>query len=295
MRARDRRRDGGLEDEAAAARVVRAVLRAPRRAEAALVDRDRPPRRGRGIPVRAPAPRWRGPRAGGRRPTSGPLRWRVSLGRLGLTRMVGLVLQTPRRLEVSHPRAFVRLTSGALEEPGRLRCDVRHAVWRTRSARAEAFAILDARDGPRTQAPIRLVVALSAAVLLAGALVYTSFSASSEARTPSQLLRRADAGPRLPAHRQGRGRLGPRRTGDDAAFRVRDRNGTASVPVRYTGAVPDPFREGREVIVDGAQAGRRRSSARRTRWSPSARRSSPRQTPARDLRPDDGRSSAAPA
>jgi cytochrome c-type biogenesis protein CcmE len=32
-------------------------------------------------------------------------------------------------------------------------------------------------------------------------------------------------------------------------FRVRDRNGSASVPVRYTGAVPDPFREGREVIV----------------------------------------------
>jgi cytochrome c-type biogenesis protein CcmE len=32
-------------------------------------------------------------------------------------------------------------------------------------------------------------------------------------------------------------------------FRVRDRNGTASVPVSYRGAVPDPFREGREVIV----------------------------------------------
>ena len=37
-------------------------------------------------------------------------------------------------------------------------------------------------------------------------------------------------------------------------FRVRDRNGTASVPVRYTGAVPDPFREGREVIVKGTHA-----------------------------------------
>ena len=33
------------------------------------------------------------------------------------------------------------------------------------------------------------------------------------------------------------------------SFRVRDRNGTVSVPVRYVGAVPDPFREGREVIV----------------------------------------------
>ena len=34
-------------------------------------------------------------------------------------------------------------------------------------------------------------------------------------------------------------------------FRVRDRAGRASVPVRYRGAVPDPFREGREVIVTG--------------------------------------------
>ena len=32
-------------------------------------------------------------------------------------------------------------------------------------------------------------------------------------------------------------------------FRVRDRDGTASVPVSYTGTVPDPFREGREIIV----------------------------------------------
>jgi cytochrome c-type biogenesis protein CcmE len=36
---------------------------------------------------------------------------------------------------------------------------------------------------------------------------------------------------------------------DGLAFRVRDRKGSASVPVTYTGAVPDAFREGREVIV----------------------------------------------
>jgi cytochrome c-type biogenesis protein CcmE len=41
---------------------------------------------------------------------------------------------------------------------------------------------------PARKRTVRLVVALSAAVLLAGALVYTSFSASSEARSPSQLL-----------------------------------------------------------------------------------------------------------
>ena len=65
-----------------------------------------------------------------------------------------------------------------------------------------------------------------------------------------------------------------RHEGSALFFRVRDRNGNASVPVRYTGAVPDPFRDGREVIVDVQQAGRRRSWASRTRWSRSARRSS---------------------
>ena len=39
--------------------------------------------------------------------------------------------------------------------------------------------------------------------------------------------------------------------GDDLRFRIRDRDGTESVPVSYTGVVPDPFREGREVIVSG--------------------------------------------
>ena len=34
-----------------------------------------------------------------------------------------------------------------------------------------------------------------------------------------------------------------------AAHVLRDRNGTASVPIRYTGSVADTFRAGREVIV----------------------------------------------
>ena len=36
---------------------------------------------------------------------------------------------------------------------------------------------------------------------------------------------------------------------------MRDRNGTASVPVRYAGTLPDPFREGREVVVDVRKEG----------------------------------------
>ena len=47
---------------------------------------------------------------------------------------------------------------------------------------------------PARKRTVRLVVALGAAVLLAGALVYTSFSASSEARTPSQLATGAQPG-----------------------------------------------------------------------------------------------------
>ena len=47
---------------------------------------------------------------------------------------------------------------------------------------------------PARKRTVRLVVALSAAVLLAAALMYTSFNASTEAKTPSQLLAAADAG-----------------------------------------------------------------------------------------------------
>lgn len=101
---------------------------------------------------------------------------------------------------------------------------------------------------PSRKRRIQLVTALTAAVLLAGALVYTSFSASSESVQPSALAGKADAGRsyRLTG-KVVEGSIV--RRGDEVRFAVRDRNGTASVPVRYTGAVPDPFREGREVIV----------------------------------------------
>ncbi|MEI7625928.1 MAG: cytochrome c maturation protein CcmE [Actinomycetota bacterium] len=101
---------------------------------------------------------------------------------------------------------------------------------------------------PTRKRHIRLVVALSAALLLASALVYTSFSASSEAKEPSQLVGSANAGQSYEL--TGKVAAGSvSREGNTLLFRVRDRNGSNSVAVRYTGAVPDPFREGREVIV----------------------------------------------
>ena len=106
---------------------------------------------------------------------------------------------------------------------------------------------------PARKRKIRLVVALSAAVVLACALVFTSLSASSEAVTPSQLAT-AKAG----ASYQLTGKVveGSIRNIDGGVnFRVRDREGTTSVPVRYVGAIPDPFRDGREVIVNVRKEG----------------------------------------
>ena len=101
---------------------------------------------------------------------------------------------------------------------------------------------------PVRKRKIRLVVALSAAVVLAGALVWTSFGSATEADTPSQALR---AAPGRSIEVTGKVVPGSIRRGDVLRFRVRDRNGTASVPVVYRGSVPDPFRDGREVIVTG--------------------------------------------
>jgi cytochrome c-type biogenesis protein CcmE len=100
---------------------------------------------------------------------------------------------------------------------------------------------------PSRKRTIRLGVALSAAVLLAAALVYTSFSASSEARTPSE-LDTAQAGVTY----QLTGKVvdgSVERTEQGVDFEVRDRDGAEAVPISYQGVVPDPFREGREVIV----------------------------------------------
>jgi cytochrome c-type biogenesis protein CcmE len=106
---------------------------------------------------------------------------------------------------------------------------------------------------PARKRTIRLVAALSCALLLGSALVYTSFSAASEAREPSQL---ADAQAGQVYQLTGKVEAGSyRHEGTVHTFRVQDRNGSASVPVRYVGTLPDPFREGREVIVDVRREG----------------------------------------
>jgi len=101
---------------------------------------------------------------------------------------------------------------------------------------------------PARKRTVRLTVALSAAVVLAGALIYTSFSAASPALTPTQLVHQAQPGRSY----QLTGTVvagSVRRSGGTLDFSVEDRVGGTKVPVAYTGTVPDPFREGREVIV----------------------------------------------
>jgi cytochrome c-type biogenesis protein CcmE len=103
---------------------------------------------------------------------------------------------------------------------------------------------------PQRKRRLRLFVALSAAVLLAGALIYTSFSASTQASTPSELL--ASAEPGRSYELTGKvAKDSVDKDGEQLTFRIRDRDGNQSLPVTYAGVIPDPFREGREVIVSG--------------------------------------------
>jgi cytochrome c-type biogenesis protein CcmE len=101
----------------------------------------------------------------------------------------------------------------------------------------------------RRGSPVRLVVALSAAAALAIFLLYTSIAGgTTPSLKPSQ----------LPGHEGkvalGGTVLGPV-SGDAHAqglrFRLRDPDGSATVPVLFHGSKPDLFAKGREVVASG--------------------------------------------
>lgn len=104
---------------------------------------------------------------------------------------------------------------------------------------------------PNRKRKIRLVVALGVAVLLSVALVYTSFTASTQAKEPSQILA---APPGTSYEMTGRVVKGSiERNGSEISFAVVDRDGGGRpLPVTYDGTVPDPFRGGREIVLTGA-------------------------------------------
>lgn len=109
---------------------------------------------------------------------------------------------------------------------------------------------------PGRKRQVRLVVSLTLAVALAGGLVYESFAASDAALTPSQLI--AQARPGVSYQLTGTVVKGSvRRLANGVLdFSLADRaGGGRAVAVSYSGAVPDPFHVGRELIVTVSKDG----------------------------------------
>lgn len=101
---------------------------------------------------------------------------------------------------------------------------------------------------PNRKRAVRLTVALTAALMLATALIYVSFSAGRDEFTAAQLTRRAKPGGQyILAGTVVDGSV--RHLGSTLVFSVRDPGSAVTVPVRYTGLVPDPFAPGRAVMV----------------------------------------------
>jgi cytochrome c-type biogenesis protein CcmE len=101
----------------------------------------------------------------------------------------------------------------------------------------------------RRRSPARLVIALSVAAMLAVFLLYTSFAGgATPSLRPSQLDGRTGevslAGMVVRHSGSGRSEGGLR-------FTLRDIDGKATVPVVYTGSVPDLFDKGRHVYLRG--------------------------------------------
>jgi cytochrome c-type biogenesis protein CcmE len=100
----------------------------------------------------------------------------------------------------------------------------------------------------RRQSPARLVIALSVAAVLAIFLVYTSIAGGQPLIQPSEL-----------AQHQGKVSLagivvapkGDSRSDAGLRFKLKDFADRKNVTVVYHGSVPDLFRAGRRVVVDG--------------------------------------------
>jgi cytochrome c-type biogenesis protein CcmE len=102
---------------------------------------------------------------------------------------------------------------------------------------------------PARKRKVRLVVALTAAVVLSGALVMTTVSASVPQLQPSEALAKGKPGETYKVTGKVVDGSIRRERGTTISFRVRDLDGTQSIPVTYTGSVPDPFRDGREIGI----------------------------------------------
>ena len=102
---------------------------------------------------------------------------------------------------------------------------------------------------PNRKRAIRLTVALTAALLLASALIYVSFSAGRDELDAPQLLKNARSGGQyILAGTVENGSIS--RDGGRTDFSVLGPHREVAVRVAYTGIVPDPFAQGRAVMVN---------------------------------------------
>ncbi len=97
--------------------------------------------------------------------------------------------------------------------------------------------------------PVRLVIALSVAGALAIFLVYVAWAGGTPSVQPSQLASHkgnvALVG-KVVGSPQGDGHAA-----DGLRFQLQDVKGSATVPVVYRGSVPDQFKTGRELRLEG--------------------------------------------
>jgi cytochrome c-type biogenesis protein CcmE len=100
----------------------------------------------------------------------------------------------------------------------------------------------------RRSSPARLVIALGVAAMLAVFLVYNSIAGGTPQLRPSELNGRTGE---VALMGKVIGRPSGNAHSGGLRFRVRDVEGTASVPVVYRGSVPDMFRSGRDILVQG--------------------------------------------
>jgi cytochrome c-type biogenesis protein CcmE len=107
---------------------------------------------------------------------------------------------------------------------------------------------------PSRKRAIRLTVALSAALLLATALIYVSFTAGRDELTAAQLVARAQPGGQyILAGTVENGSI--KKDGTNMTFSILSPNRKVAVPVDYSGIVPDPFAQGRAVMVNVTDQG----------------------------------------
>ncbi len=98
------------------------------------------------------------------------------------------------------------------------------------------------------------MVALTLAVALSAALVYTTFSVASPERFPAQIAAQSEPGQ---TYRVGGNVVAGSVSRKEGVLRFKlGHPGTGhgeQISVVYHGTVPDPFREGRDVIIDVKQ------------------------------------------